>query len=152
LLFQPDLLSMDYANCNAWFGQPDPVLQGNPLVQGTVAGPGGTDWGEGFVDCGLYGMTPLANTGYFCVGLSAIPFGSAEEELFTGLDHSYIAAEDAFIGLVAGRTSDDSDRPVFNIPADRPRGRARSLRRFAGRRQSASQQAAPLGLAPKARR
>jgi hypothetical protein len=121
LRFRLDLLSMYYANSDAWFGQPGPMLQGNPLVQGTPAGAGTSGWAEGFVHYGLYGMTPVTETGFLYAGLSAITSGSAGQELFTDLDRSYTAIEDAFIGLVAGRTSDDGDRLVFNISAGRQR-------------------------------
>ena len=121
LRFRLDLLSMYYANSDAWFGQPGPMLQGNPLVQGTPAGTGTSGWAEGFVHYGLYGMTPVTETGFLYAGLSAITSGSAGQELFTDLDRSYTAVEDAFVGLVAGRTGEDGDRLVFNLSAGRQR-------------------------------
>lgn len=121
LRFRLDLLSMYYGNSNAWFGQPGPMLNGNPLVQGRPAGAGATGWGEGFIHYGLYGMTPLSETGYLYGGLSAITSGSAGQELFTNLDRGYTGIEDAFIGFVTGRTSDNGDRLVFNFSAGRQR-------------------------------
>ncbi len=34
------------------------MLAGNPLVKGTPAGSGYSDWVEGYVHYGLYGITP----------------------------------------------------------------------------------------------
>lgn len=38
LRFKLEALSMAYGNVNAWYGQPDPMLAGNPLVQGQAPG------------------------------------------------------------------------------------------------------------------
>jgi hypothetical protein len=50
-----DLLGLYYANNNAWFGRPDLMLSGNPLVEGTPAGAG--------YDSGSRAMRITASTG-----------------------------------------------------------------------------------------
>jgi hypothetical protein len=121
LRFRLDALSMFYANNNAWYGQPGPMLNGNPLAQGTPAGAGSSGWAEGFLHYGLYGMTPLGARTYLYGGLSAITSGSAGQELFTDDPRAYTAIEDAFLGIVTGNTSARGDRLVFNLSAGRQR-------------------------------
>jgi hypothetical protein len=121
LRFRFDVLSMFYANGNAWYGQPGPMLAGNPLVQGTPAGAGVSGWGEGYLHYGLYGMTPLSDTTYVYGGLSAITSLSAGQELFTDEGRIYTGVEDTFAGIVTGQTSPRGDRLVVNLSAGRQR-------------------------------
>ncbi|MBX9775538.1 MAG: hypothetical protein K2Y71_14225 [Xanthobacteraceae bacterium] len=76
-------IAMYYGNNNAWYGKPGPLLSGNPLVKGKTAGPGYSNWAEGFVHSGLYGITPLTENVYVYGGVSGIYSGSAGQELFT---------------------------------------------------------------------
>lgn len=121
LRFKLEALSMAYGNVNAWYGQPDPMLAGNPLVQGTPAGAGPSAWGEGYLHYGLYGMTPLAPDLFVYGGLSAITSASSGQELFTDWTRSYTGVEDAFVGLVGGTTSAAGDRLVYNLSVGRQR-------------------------------
>lgn len=121
LRFKLEALSMAYGNVNAWYGQPDPMLAGNPLVQGTPAGAGPSAWGEGYLHYGLYGMTPLAPDLYLYGGLSAITSASSGQELFTDWTRSYTGVEDAYVGLVGGTTSAAGDRLVYNLSVGRQR-------------------------------
>ena len=59
-----EAMALYYSNNNAWFGRPDLMLQGNPLVQGNPAGRGYEDWVEGYIHTGLSGITPLSDTLY----------------------------------------------------------------------------------------
>lgn len=77
LLAKLDALALYYGNNNAWYGNPEPMLNGNPLVQGKPAGAGYTDWGEAYLHYGLYGMTPITQNMYVYGGLSSITSGSA---------------------------------------------------------------------------
>nr|MCU0856752.1 hypothetical protein [Paracoccaceae bacterium] len=83
LRFKLDLFALYYGNNNAWYGQPDQMLAGNPLVQGTPAGAGWSDWVEGYVHYGIYGITPITENVYAYGSLSAITSGSTGQELFT---------------------------------------------------------------------
>ncbi len=114
-------LAIHYSNTNAWYGQPDAMLAGNPLVQGTTAGEGYSDWVEGFVHAGLYGITPLTPWLSAYGGFSAILSGSTGQELFTDETRDYLAVEDAFGGLIGGRTGAAGDRFVVNASAGRQR-------------------------------
>ena len=114
-----EALALTYANNNAWFGQPDPMLNGNPLVQGTPAGAGYSQWGEGYLHYGLYGITPVTDSFYVYGGLSAISSGSAGQELFTNQTRGYTFFEDAYAGFVTGTTDAKGNRLVFNASAGR---------------------------------
>ena len=114
-------MALYYANNNAWYGQPDAMLNGNPLVEGSPAGRGYDDWVEGFVHYGLYGIAPLTDELYVYGGLSAITSGSSGQELFTDKTRSHTGVEDAYVGLVAGRTTAAGDRYVLNLSAGRQR-------------------------------
>jgi hypothetical protein len=114
-------LAMYYGNANAWYGQPGPLLGGNPLVQGKTAGPGYSHWTEGFVHAGLYGITPLTDNVHVYGGLSGIASGSVGQELFTDETRRYFGVEDAFIGVVGGTTSAEGNRFVFNFSGGRQR-------------------------------
>lgn len=116
-----EALSMYYGNNNAWYGRPDVFLQGNPLVSGKPAGAGYSNWAEGFVHTGIYGITPLSNSLYVYGGFSSIQSGSAGQELFTDMPRSHFGVEDAFAGIVGGQTSESGDRLIFNASAGRQR-------------------------------
>lgn len=116
-----ELLSMLYANDNAWYGRPDLFLTGNPLVAGTPAGSGATGWAEGFLHAGIYAITPLSDNVYAYGGLSGIASGSAGQELFTDESRLHFGIEDAYVGLVGGDTSAEGRRLVWNITAGRKR-------------------------------
>ncbi|MFN5046687.1 alginate export family protein [Roseateles sp.] len=116
-----ETLAMYYGNHNAWFGRSDLMLNGNPFAVGQAAGKGYSQWLEGFVHGGLYGITPLTDTLYLYGGLSAIASGSVGQELFTDKTRSHVAFEDAFVGLVGGSTSAQGDRLVYNLSAGRQR-------------------------------
>jgi hypothetical protein len=114
-------LAMYYGNNDAWYGRPDLMLAGNPLVKGKPAGAGYHDWVEGFVHAGLYGITPLSDSVYVYGGISAIVSGSVGQELFTDETRSYLGLEDAYAGIVGGTTAKKGDRLVFNASAGRQR-------------------------------
>lgn len=114
-----DLLGMYYANQNAWYGNPDAMLQGNPLVDGKPSGSGFDSWVESFVHSGLYGMYPLNETTYSYGGVSAIGSFSTGQEIFTNKTRSHLAVEDAFVGLVTGRTTVAGNRTLLNISVGR---------------------------------
>ena len=114
-------LAMYYGNNNAWYGRPDAMLNGNPLVDGRPAGKGYENWVEGFVHYGLYGIAPLTDELYIYGGLSAITAGSSGQELFTDRTRVHTDVEDAYVGLVAGRTTATGDRYVLNLSAGRQR-------------------------------
>lgn len=116
-----DLLGMYYANQNAWYGNPNTMLQGNPLVDGDTAGQGYNDWIESYVHTGLYGMYPITANTYTYAGLSAIGSFSGGQELFTDKTRSHLGIEDAYVGLVTGKTTEAGNRTVFNISAGRDR-------------------------------
>ncbi|MFN8830005.1 MAG: alginate export family protein [Labrys sp. (in: a-proteobacteria)] len=114
-------IAMYYGNNDAWYGQPGPLLAGNPLVSGQPAGPGYSNWTEGFVHAGLYGITPLSETVSVYGGLSGIFSGSVGQELFTDDTRGYFGVEDAFAGIVGGTTTETGNRFVFNLSAGRQR-------------------------------
>lgn len=114
-------IGMYYGNNNAWYGQPGPFLTGNPLVAGRPAGAGYTNWAEGFVHAGLYGITPLSESVSVYGGISGIFSGSAGQELFTNRTRGYFGVEDAFVGIVGGTTTDQGDRLVVNASIGRQR-------------------------------
>lgn len=116
-----ELLSMFYANKDAWYGRPDLFLTGNPLVQGGPAGNETSGWAEGFVHAGIYGITPLADNVSIYGGLSGILSGSAGQELFTDKSRLHFGIEDAYVGIVGGDTSAEGRRLVWNITAGRKR-------------------------------
>jgi hypothetical protein len=121
LKFKLDLFGLYYGNNNAWYGQPDPMLAGNPLVQGTPAGKGWSDWVEGYVQYGLYGITPLTDNLYAYGSFSAITSASTGEELFTDETRDYTYWEDAYVGLVGGNVDSAGNRLTFNLAAGRQR-------------------------------
>jgi hypothetical protein len=114
-------ISMYYGNNNAWYGHPGLLLAGNPLVRGRSAGRGYSNWAEGFVHAGLYGITPLNENISVYGGLSGIYSASHGQELFTNKTRGYFGVEDAFMGIVGGTTSPEGNRFVFNASAGRQR-------------------------------
>lgn len=112
-------LAMYYGNNDAWYGRPDLMLAGNPLVKDNPAGAGYDDWLEGFVHIGLYGITPLSGSVYVYGGISAIVSGSTGQELFTDETRIHLGVEDAFVGIVGGPTTEKGDRLVVNASVGR---------------------------------
>jgi hypothetical protein len=121
LRFKLELLSLYYSNNNAWYGRPDLMLAGNPLVAGTPAGLGWSQWAESYLHYGLYGITPLSDNLFVYGGLSAITAMSRGVELFTNEPRTYTGFEDAYVGIVTGNTDDAGNRLVFNLTAGRQR-------------------------------
>ncbi|MEG1564504.1 MAG: alginate export family protein [Bacteroides sp.] len=98
---------MAYSNGNAWFAQPAPLLNGNPLAEHPV-GKGYTGWVEGFCMGGLYGITrilPRWNL-HLYAGASYIVSFSAGRELFTDRSRFHGEVEDAFGGIIGGKRLD----------------------------------------------
>jgi hypothetical protein len=114
-------LAMYYGNQDAWYGRPDLMLAGNPLVQGETAGAGFSQWLEAYAHLGVYGMTPLGDSASLYSGVSVITSASTGQELFTNATRSYSALEDAYVGVVGGRTDADGGRFVYNVSAGRQR-------------------------------
>jgi len=114
-----EAMSLYYGNNNAWYGQPDAMLQGNPLVQGEAAGEDYSNWLEGFVHYGVNAITPLTDSFYVYGALSAISSGSIGQELFTDDTRGYTFFEDAYAGFITGETDEKGNRLVFNFSAGR---------------------------------
>ena len=110
LRFKLDAFALYYANNNAWYGRPDLMLAGNPLVQGTPSGRGYDDWVEGYLHYGVYGITPIGDSLSFYGALSPITSGSYGQELFTDKTRSYTGNVDA-----------DGNRLTYNFTAGRQR-------------------------------
>lgn len=99
---------MAYSNNNAWFAQPDIVLNGNPLVDNPV-GRGYTAWLEGFASAGVYGIAkviPKANI-HIYAGANYLASFSAGPELFTNQSRFYADIEEAYAGFVGGGRTDN---------------------------------------------
>lgn len=116
-----ETFALHYGNANAWFGRPDLMLAGNPLVVGKPAGRGYTLWGEGYVHTGLYGLIPLSDAVYAYAGASVMATGSVGRELFTNETRGYVGVEDAYVGLIAGHTDEVGNRLVANATYGRKR-------------------------------
>ncbi len=116
-----EALTLYYANDNAWYGDPGHMLAGNPLVRGRPAGRGYDDWVEGYVQYGLYGITPLTDSTYVYGGVSGLTTGSYGQELFTDETRGYTYFEDAYAGIVTGETDEAGNRLAFNFSAGRQR-------------------------------
>ncbi len=121
LRFKFEVLNLYYANNNAWYGRPDLLLAGNPLAVGKPSGKGYDQWVESFAHYGLYGITPLNANLYVYGGISAITSLSYGQELFTDLSRSHTAIEDAYVGIIGGRTDATGNRLAFNLSAGRQR-------------------------------
>ncbi len=121
LQFKLEALALYYGNNNAWYGRPDLMLAGNPLVQGTPAGAGWSNWAESYLHYGVYGITPVSPSLYVYGGLSAITSGSIGQELFTNETTTYTGVEDAYVGFVTGRTTESGDRLAVNFSVGRQR-------------------------------
>jgi hypothetical protein len=115
------MFGMHYSNINAWYGRPDLMLDGNPLVDGEPAGSGYEDWFEAYLEAGVYGITPVFEKTYVYGSFSAMLTASTGQELFTDVTRSYFGIEDAFAGVVTGNTSEDGNRWILNISAGRQR-------------------------------
>lgn len=116
-----EALPMLYSNSNAWYGHPDQFLAGNPLVTGKAAGRGTTGWIEGFLQAGIYGMTPVSGTTFAYGGLSGILSASVGRELFSDVTRTHFGTEDAYVGLVGGQTSEQGQRLLWNVSVGRKR-------------------------------
>jgi hypothetical protein len=121
LRFKLDALALYYANNNAWYGRPDLMLDGNPLVEGEPSGAGYDDWVEGYLHYGVYGITPLSADAYVYGGLSAITSGSYGQELFTDETRGHTGIEDAYVGIVGGSTDAAGNRLSYNVSVGRQR-------------------------------
>lgn len=116
-----EALAIHYSNTNAWYGQPDELLNGNPLVEGKPSGKGYDDWVEGFAHLGFYGITTIKNNLHFYGGVSGIVSGSIGQELFTDKKRGYFGVEDAYFGLITGKTWKNGHRLVVNTSFGRKR-------------------------------
>lgn len=116
-----EALALTYSNTNAWYGRPDAMLAGNPLVEGNPAGRGFEPWLEGYLHYGLYGITPITPNLYLYGGISALTSGSVGQELFTDRTRTHTAIEDAYVGVVGGTTTARGDRLAFSLSAGRQR-------------------------------
>lgn len=121
LRFKLDALGLYYANNNAWYGRPDLMLNGNPMVEGRPSGRGYDDWTEAYLHYGVYGITPLSELLSLYGELSAITSGSFGQELFTDETRSYTFFEDAYVGIVGGGVDARGNRLAFNVTAGRQR-------------------------------
>ncbi len=120
LKFKLDALALFYGNNNAWYGRPDAMLAGNPLADGP-SGAGWGDWGEGYVQYGINGITPVTNNLYFYGNFSGLTSGSSGQELFTDRPRGHTYWEDAYVGLVGGNVDAKGNRLTFNLAAGRQR-------------------------------
>jgi hypothetical protein len=110
--------AMAYSNGDAWYGQADELLGSNPLAN-DPAGPGLTGWVEGFASLGIGGIAPVAPNTYVYGSASYLVTGSVGEELFTDKARLHGAVEDAFAGVLYGRTTDNGSRLVATLSAGR---------------------------------
>lgn len=115
-----EALSLYYGNNNAWYGQPDAMLQGNPLVNGP-AGEGYSNWLEGYMHYGISAISPLTESLYVYGAISAISSGSTGQELFNDETRGYTFFEDAYAGFITGETDANGNRYGFNFSAGRQR-------------------------------
>lgn len=114
-------IALHYGNADAWYGRPDLMLNGNPMVQGKPSGKGYQQWVEGMVHTGLYGITPLSERFYIFGGASVLASGSYGQELFSNRTRSHVAIEDAFAGFITGVTRENGDRLQLDASAGRQR-------------------------------
>ena len=99
-------------NNSAWYGQPGDLLAGNPLVDGP---PGKNVFGElsGYLETGLYGITPVVHPVYVYAGASYMMTGSTGQDLFSDRTRFYGHVEDGYGGVIAGFSTERGDRLVF---------------------------------------
>lgn len=116
-----EMFGLHYSNTNAWYGRPDLMLAGNPLVVGNPSGKGYEDWIEAYVHAGVYGITPISDKTYIYGSLSAMLTASTGQELFTDETRSYFGVEEAYAGIVTGNTTESGDRWTFNTNYGRQR-------------------------------
>lgn len=123
LLLNADIsaLSLWYANNNAWFGRPDLMVAGNPLVTGTPAGRGFDQWLEGYVEFGVNGMARLSANAWAYGAVSNMVTTSVGQELFSSEPRLHNGIEKAYAGIVVGKTTSRGDRIAFNLSAGRQR-------------------------------
>jgi hypothetical protein len=107
-----------YANHNAWYGQPGAFVGANPLAS-KPAGAGWAPWAEGATEVGIQGIGPITSSVYAYGSLSWLQSGSVGSELFTNEPRTYGGLEDAYAGLIFGKTWNDGARLVFNLSAGR---------------------------------
>jgi Alginate export len=116
-----ELFGLHYSNTNAWYGRPDLMLAGNPLVVGEPSGKGYEDWIEAYLHFGVYGLTPISEKTYVYGSLSAMLTASTGQELFTDETRSYFGVEEAYIGFLTGNTTEQGNRWVLNANYGRQR-------------------------------
>ena len=116
-----DLFALYYANNNAWYARPDLMLAGNPLVDGEPSGAGYDQWLESYLHYGLYGITPVTEEMYVYAGVSAMLTNSVGQEIFTDKTRTYHDFEDAYLGVIGGRTDEEGNRFAYNVMAGRKR-------------------------------
>jgi hypothetical protein len=116
-----ELFGLHYSNTNAWYGRPDLMLAGNPLVVGSPSGKGYEDWIEAYLHLGVYGLTPVSEKTYVYGSLSAMLTASDGQELFTDETRSYFGVEEAYIGFLTGNTTEQGNRWVLNANYGRQR-------------------------------
>ena len=107
-----------YANHDAWYGDPPAFVGANPLADA----PSGQGWGtsaEGYTELGIQGIGPIAPSVYAYGSLSYIVSGTIGQELFTDEPRGFGGIEDAFAGIVTGKTWEDGSRLVVNLTAGR---------------------------------
>jgi hypothetical protein len=103
-------------NNNAWYGQPQKLLRGNPLAD-SPAGAGWSGWGENYLSAGLYGITPLIRSLKTSLygGYSYIMSDSLGQEIFTNQSRVYFGTpNDSYVGVVGGGTDASGNRLVVN--------------------------------------
>ncbi|MEG1553740.1 MAG: alginate export family protein [Rikenellaceae bacterium] len=116
LTFKFSSSEMIYSNNNAWFGQPKPILTGNPLVH-NPEGDGYYGWLEGFAMAGIYGISkiiPRYNI-HLYGGASYMVSFSCGREMFSDKSRFYGGLEDAFIGLIGGGRTLRGDNYSYNM-------------------------------------
>ena len=109
---------MVYANHDAWYGDPPAFVGANPLADA----PSGRGWGtsaEGYTELGIQGIGPIGPSVYAYGSLSYILSGTVGQELFTDEPRGFGGIEDAFAGIVTGKTWEDGSRLVVNLTAGR---------------------------------
>ena len=110
---------MIYSNNNSWYGRPDQMLNGNPLIEGSPPGNGFSAWYEGFLSAGLYTMFPIAKPVYVFGGASLITSWKLGRDLFTQTNNTYTALEDAFGGVFAGYRTTSGNSIRYLLQAGR---------------------------------